>query len=817
MRYKAFISYRHLPKDQFVAETLHKALETFKLPKSLYDKCSEHTINRVFRDRDELPLSSNLSDSIQAAIAESEFLIVICSPQLKESRWCLEEIESFKTLHGREKIFAVLVEGEPEDSFPDSLLYEEYEAIDENGNKTKYRKPIEPLAADVRGKDFKEIKKLIKEESLRLIAPMLGLNYDDLKQRHRERKIKKIVTYSAIIGAVFLIFGIVSTSMAIAINRQNIEIKKNYSESLAEESERLFAEGNLYPAREKADLAVDYSASDKALAALDMAYGKSAAFGYHVLTDCYSMEDGVIGLEMSPDCQYLAMSDGLSQTILLDIATGEKEILKGKATSFLNGYFGFISDNKLIYNSSDGVVIYDPASKKEEIISPNFSMIIISDDHSLFALSDPFGRLSIYDSSTLNCLFDKDMGVTAGCVGDFSEDNAVYATAVSADDVFDGDVTVLKISDGQTIAQNHFDGGCPISIACNNEGYALSLCDISREDELSDNYVRSYDLSGIKKWESPIETFITPYVDYCGTNDSKLFTYQQNKVIVYDSASGEKIDEKPISGNLIICKKEKPGNYILGLSESNILRYSEEKGAVTTVVNYDVFPTLGLAEAVVDGDTLYAHFAGANYVSVYSVPEGSVATVLSDNAEDYLNNAPENVIIFQEALQNLYAYDVNFVRPESELMSLTIYSRDKKLCACYGDGKSVRVYGNGDTDPLYTLPINTGTVNYLMFSEDSGWFAASYQNGDVEIYDALTGNPVKALKKDFPYVFDIINLPSENTVIIDCAYDTKILDSDFNLRTTYTKSNDSMCIGFNTEDNSLLLRTGNEVKAVSLK
>lgn len=33
--YDAFISYRHSDLDQFVAENIHKQMETFKLPKSL--------------------------------------------------------------------------------------------------------------------------------------------------------------------------------------------------------------------------------------------------------------------------------------------------------------------------------------------------------------------------------------------------------------------------------------------------------------------------------------------------------------------------------------------------------------------------------------------------------------------------------------------------------------------------------------------------------------------------------------------------------------------------------------------------------------
>ena len=122
--YDAFISYRHTELDKFVAENLHKAMETFKPPKSILKagRASRTRIERVFRDRDELPLSSNLEDPIVNALEQSEYLIVVCSPRLKESMWCKREIETFIGFHGREKVFAVLVEGEPEESFPEELL-----------------------------------------------------------------------------------------------------------------------------------------------------------------------------------------------------------------------------------------------------------------------------------------------------------------------------------------------------------------------------------------------------------------------------------------------------------------------------------------------------------------------------------------------------------------------------------------------------------------------------------------------------------------------------------------------------------------------
>ena len=110
-KYDAFISYRHSDLDKYVAENLHRLIETYKMPKPVVEKynITDKNIRRVFRDQEELPLSSNLEDQIVEALTESKFLIVICSPRLKESIWCRKEITTFIELHGRKNILCVLI------------------------------------------------------------------------------------------------------------------------------------------------------------------------------------------------------------------------------------------------------------------------------------------------------------------------------------------------------------------------------------------------------------------------------------------------------------------------------------------------------------------------------------------------------------------------------------------------------------------------------------------------------------------------------------------------------------------------------------
>ena len=235
--YNAFISYRHSELDSKVAIEVHRKLERFRLPANIRKNFPKdhQKIERVFRDQDELPLADNLSDPIEQALRNSDFLIVICTPRLPESKWCQREIETFKKLHGQERILAILAEGEPEQSFPEAICYKDVVSTDENGNEVINRIPVEPLAADVRSDSPRKRSAMINDAVLRLAAPMFNLGYDDLKQRHREQKIRRIAIATSIAAGVSIILGLVFLGLALKINSQkkviqsqHIELEKQY-------------------------------------------------------------------------------------------------------------------------------------------------------------------------------------------------------------------------------------------------------------------------------------------------------------------------------------------------------------------------------------------------------------------------------------------------------------------------------------------------------------------------------------------------------------------------------------------------------------
>ena len=308
-QYNAFISYRHSELDVEVAKGIQKNLEHFRLPANLRKLFPNERwkIDRIFRDQDELPIAEDLSDQITEAIANSEFLIVICTPRLPQSPWCAKEIELFKQMHGQDHILAVLAEGEPDESFPEGISYREKISLDENGNEIKERVKIDPLAADVRGKTKAKRRQLIREESIRLAAAIFGMPYDDIKQRHREQRIKNIAIISGICAGVFFIFAVICMGLSMKISAQKKYIEEQheelqeqyreeqlkYAESMSMVSDKLLKEGRkqdaVYAIRSAMpmtmeDDSIPYSASaEYALNRALAVYGTEGFYPYTIM------------------------------------------------------------------------------------------------------------------------------------------------------------------------------------------------------------------------------------------------------------------------------------------------------------------------------------------------------------------------------------------------------------------------------------------------------------------------------------------------------------------------------------------------------
>ena len=182
--YSAFISYKHAPADNVVAAEIQKRLERYHVPAAIRKKTGKDRIGRIFRDKEELPITSNLSDDIGKALEDADFLIVICSSSTKQSAWVPREIAFFLRFHSKKRVLTVLVDGEPGDVIPEMLRTDTVRRTAPDG--TSYDEDViyEPLSCDFRV----GLKEARRTEIPRLAAALLGCTYDELVMRERQYK-----------------------------------------------------------------------------------------------------------------------------------------------------------------------------------------------------------------------------------------------------------------------------------------------------------------------------------------------------------------------------------------------------------------------------------------------------------------------------------------------------------------------------------------------------------------------------------------------------------------------------------------------------
>ena len=224
-RFKAFISYSH--RDRAWSAWLQRALEAYRVPKRLVGIEGEfgpvpRRLTPVFRDREDLPSASDLSAKVKESLAASEALIVICSPASNKSIWVNEEVRYFRSLGRADRIFALIVDGDPQPDDPDQQCFPSALTTELDGSQR------EPLAADAR--KWADGKLLAK---LKIVSGILGIRLDDLRQRNMQRRrrnwflgVTSAIAVLLVTGT--LVFTTLSSQKAARLQRTNTEELLSY-------------------------------------------------------------------------------------------------------------------------------------------------------------------------------------------------------------------------------------------------------------------------------------------------------------------------------------------------------------------------------------------------------------------------------------------------------------------------------------------------------------------------------------------------------------------------------------------------------------
>ncbi len=188
-QYTAFISYCHRQPDTKWALWLQECLETFETPPTLVEKGYSKALGKVFVDDTEMSASSDLSGQIKQALWQARNLIVICSSSTPSSKWVRAEISLFKHWGREDRIFTLLVEGDPQTAFPPELL--SWQMVGDGPDATmELKEPAGASVADLRTRVETELKALARDK---FASQLLGCEFGELRDRQIER-VRKITT-----------------------------------------------------------------------------------------------------------------------------------------------------------------------------------------------------------------------------------------------------------------------------------------------------------------------------------------------------------------------------------------------------------------------------------------------------------------------------------------------------------------------------------------------------------------------------------------------------------------------------------------------
>lgn len=408
--YDAVISYRHLPLDKEVVGRLQKLLEKRRFLLSENGEQKKRNL-KVFLDRSELSTSGDLGEEIRNALKHARFLILVYSKETKKSRWCMEELRYFRSLHGNtnQNILPLLIDGEPDEVFPEEILWESRKVQNQQGEWEDVRFKVEPLAADIRGKNRREVFRKLKTEYLRIQAPILNCSFDDLYQRTKRRSRRILTALAAGVTAASVGFGIYNAHMLERITEERRGMLQSEANRLAEHSQSQREENDILLAVLLAKEAMKLDQTDtKEISRAEMAL-RSA-----VLQRVYNSEKQYVDIVAS-------ISFNLAQWWIGDSYAGGTKIT---VSDFEETYLFDTANGDLLFSCPGEEVYFNEDASECAQIDHSQGSVVITGSHTdtgeqyfTFQSRENDGTyFAIFDDETGDCyigvrVYDHDEGV----------------------------------------------------------------------------------------------------------------------------------------------------------------------------------------------------------------------------------------------------------------------------------------------------------------------------------------------------------------------------------------------------------------------
>ena len=203
--------------DEEEARSLADSIRKYRLPSGIASSQNDQDYQRILLDTQETPCDEKVCEQLEG----SRFLVLLCSPDAKNSVPLNQRLTAFYRTHDRDKMIAVIVRGEPEESFPESFIERKLvQHILPDKRVIERMETIEPIAADLRAATEKRRKQLLQYETIRIVASVMSLHPDDLVRRMQTRRKKTLIRALGMIAAVVLIVSGIFIYLGIAAHNE---------------------------------------------------------------------------------------------------------------------------------------------------------------------------------------------------------------------------------------------------------------------------------------------------------------------------------------------------------------------------------------------------------------------------------------------------------------------------------------------------------------------------------------------------------------------------------------------------------------------